>query len=941
MASSYTGLGTELMTTGENAGVWGTTTNTNLQIIEQISGGYTEQDIAGSADTTTLSVSDGSTGAVLGHRIIKFTGTITGNQIVTIPLDVQQMYVLVNGTSGAYTVQFKYASGSGSSVTFAATDKGTKIVYATADHATNPNLVDTGISSTGAHDLDGNEFILDADADTSITADTDDQIDIKIAGADDFQFTANTFTAQSGSTIAAQALTATTVTASGIVKTDDTTEATSTTDGSLQTDGGLSVAKDAVLGDDLKLLSDSAVLSFGADSDTTLTHTDGTGLTLNSTNKLLFRDTGLYINSSTDGQLDLVADTEIQIAATTIDINGAIAMDGAITGATNITLSGELDAATLDISGNADIDGTTNLDAVDIDGAVQLDSTFTVGVNDTGYDVKFFGATSGAYMLWDESTDDLVLAGAAKLYLYDAAGGEYISSSGSALTLSSGGTAWELPAADGSDGQVLKTDGSGNLDWTTMSANTPSSADGQALGSASLEWSDLFLADSSTIQFGNDQDTTLTHTDGTGLTLNSTNKLCFNDTSQFIQGSSNAILALGATDEIDLTATAVDLNGTLDVSGNSQFSGTITVGVDDTGLDVKFFGASAGAYMEWDESEDQLRIMGASADATTSTGKLLLATSLTDINANDVIGKIDFQAPHEAGGTDAITVAASIQALAQATFSSSVNATDLIFYTGHSEAATEKFRFTSQGEIGVGGANYGTDGQVLTSGGAGAAPAWEDASGGADPPSADGDTLGTASAEWSDLYLADGSVIYFGNDQEITLTHAADDGLILKHVGTGDGKEPSLTFQAGDNDIAVNDVLGSIFFQAPDEGAGTDAIAIAAGIEAVAEGDFSSSSNATSLVFKTGASEAATAKVKITSAGHLVPNADDTYDLGTASLQWRNIYTGDLNLSNMSKTEGNKVDGTKGNWTVQEGDKDLYLINNNSGRKYKFKLEEI
>jgi len=199
MASSYTGLGTELMTTGENAGTWGTTTNTNLQIIEQISGGYTEQSIAGSADTTTLSVSDGSAGAVLAHRIIKFTGTITGNQIVTIPLDVQQMYVLVNGTSGAYTVQFKYASGSGSSVTFAATDKGTKLVYATADHATNPNLVDSGIASTGDHDLDGNEFILDADADTSITADTDDQIDIKIAGADDFQFTANKFSVLTGS----------------------------------------------------------------------------------------------------------------------------------------------------------------------------------------------------------------------------------------------------------------------------------------------------------------------------------------------------------------------------------------------------------------------------------------------------------------------------------------------------------------------------------------------------------------------------------------------------------------------------------------------------------------------------------------------------------------------------------------------------------------------
>jgi len=94
---------------------------------------------------------------------------------------------------------------------------------------------------------------------------------------------------------------------------------------------------------------------------------------MNSTERINFYDTAIYIYSSTDGQLDLVADTEIQIAATTIDINGAVALNGAITGATNITLSGELDAATLDISGNADINGTANLDAVDIDGAVQID----------------------------------------------------------------------------------------------------------------------------------------------------------------------------------------------------------------------------------------------------------------------------------------------------------------------------------------------------------------------------------------------------------------------------------------------------------------------------------------------------------------------------------------------------------------------------------------
>ena len=134
-------------------------------------------------------------------------------------------------------------------------------------------------------------------------------------------------------------------------------------------------SSDVTLPNDLILGSDSAVLKFGADSDTTLTHTDGTGLTLNSTNKLLFRDTGLYINSSTDGQLDIVADTEVQIAATTIDINGAVALNGAITGATDITLSGELDAATLDISGNADIDGTANLDNTDIDGTLAVDGT--------------------------------------------------------------------------------------------------------------------------------------------------------------------------------------------------------------------------------------------------------------------------------------------------------------------------------------------------------------------------------------------------------------------------------------------------------------------------------------------------------------------------------------------------------------------------------------
>lgn len=73
----------------------------------------------------------------------------------------------------------------------------------------------------------------------------------------------------------------------------------------------------------------------------------------------------------------------------------------------------------------------------------------------------------------------------------------------------------------------------------------------------------------------------------------------------------------------------------------------------------------------------------------------------------------------------------------------------------------------------------------------------------------------------------------------------------------------------------------------------------------------------------------------------IIPDTTDTYDLGSSSKVWANIYTGDLNLSNESKSEGNSVDGTKGNWTIQEGADDLYLLNNKSGKKYKFKLEEI
>jgi hypothetical protein len=150
----------------------------------------------------------------------------------------------------------------------------------------------------------------------------------------------------------------------------------------------------------------------------------------------------------------------------------------------------------------------------------------------------------------------------------------------------------------------------------------------------------------------------------------------------------------------------------------------------------------------------------------------------------------------------------------------------------------------------------------------------------ANPASADGDTLGTASLEWSDLFLADGGTIQFGNDQEITLTHSADSGLLLKHTATADDKPVNLVLQTGETDMAANDVIGKISFQAPDEGTGTDAILISGAIQAVAEGDHSSSSNATRLEFMTGASEAATAKMSISSGGIVGMGATLPGDLG-------------------------------------------------------------
>ena len=158
MASSYSDLGLELMATGENAGTWGDKTNTNLQLIEQLTGGYLEVSIAGGAQTTALDIDNGALTGKAQNRVIKLTGSITGNQIVTVPLLTETFYLMQNATTdgaGTPTVQLKAASGSGATVTWAASEKTWKIIYVDGV-ATNTGVYDIGmgdVTLTGTETL--------------------------------------------------------------------------------------------------------------------------------------------------------------------------------------------------------------------------------------------------------------------------------------------------------------------------------------------------------------------------------------------------------------------------------------------------------------------------------------------------------------------------------------------------------------------------------------------------------------------------------------------------------------------------------------------------------------------------------------------------------------------------------------------------------------------
>jgi hypothetical protein len=652
MASTFTTLGIEKMATGENAGTWGDKTNTNLDIVNTAISGYVEQAVT-SGGTLALSITDGASTATAQNAVIKLTGTITGNSIVTVPDSVEKVYIVTNGTSGAYTVQFKTASGTG--ITFGVSEKTTKLLYSDGT-----NIVDAGFS--GALDIEGRELVLDADGDTTITADTDDQIDIKIAGADDFQFTANTFTAQSGSSIVVPesgltfGSTAITSTAaelnlldgvSGLVQADFTKlAAVDSTAAELNiVDGGTSATSTTVADADRVVLNDNgtmvqvAVTDLAAYFDDEITAMPN--LTSVGTLSTLTVD-NVIINGSTighTGDTDLitvasgVATVAGEVSMTTLDIGGtnvtataaeinlidggatvgttAIAdgdgllindagtmrvstvqtlaayLDDEITAMPNLTSIGTLTTLTVD---NVIINGTTIGHTDDTDLITLADGIATVAgeISVTTLDIGGTNLTTTAaeINLIDGGTsrgttavadgDGILINDAGTMRMTSV---ETVSTYMSAESVGGGNivTTGALDSGSITSGFGAIDNGTSNIRSATITAETafvPDASGGADLGTTALEFNDAFFNDGAVINFGDDQDTTLTHTDGTGLTLNSTNKLCFNDASQFIQGSSATVLSIGATDEIDLTATAVDLNGTLNVSGVATFQAT-------------------------------------------------------------------------------------------------------------------------------------------------------------------------------------------------------------------------------------------------------------------------------------------------------------------------------------------------------------------------------
>jgi cytoskeletal protein CcmA (bactofilin family) len=543
-----------------------------------------------------------STTAIAGHATVGGNLTVTGGVTVAgaSAFDIGDSDKLLLGDSDDLQVYHNgtdsYIANSEGALNIATLTSG---IAVTIGHGTSETTVADNLTVTGDISVDGNTAStsgttgsIHTDGGLGVLLDlyVGDDLLMGSSGAvinfnsGDMTLThsSNTLTV-AGGTFATAALTATTITASGVLKTDDGTDATSTTDGSLQTDGGLSVAKDAILGNDVKLLTDSSVLSLGVGSDATLTHDGTTGVTIAAnpiivdsgdaltldahTGIFIFKDAGSEVLRFTEGNS---GDVTIKLATNAKDLvftdNGDATNMKILDAAAGINVPGEVQTTKI-----AYTDGDDAITIAD-GGGVTTSGTLTIGT------VAAAGSDTDKFLVLDGSGNVDYRTGAQVL---SDIGGAGSGSSTAADDISAGDGAVSIETTSGNitlDAQandadvIIKVDDGG-------SAVTALTLDGSDEGNAIFVNDVQLKSDSALLEFGADLDTTLTHTDGTGLTLNSTNKLTFGDVASFIQQSADGTLTIDGEVIIDLNAsTRVDVSGDLKVGGEVQ---TASIGYTD------------------------------------------------------------------------------------------------------------------------------------------------------------------------------------------------------------------------------------------------------------------------------------------------------------------------------------------------------------------------
>jgi len=297
------------------------------------------------------------------------------------------------------------------------------------------------------------------------------------------------------------------------------------------------------------------------------------------------------------------------------------------------------------------ISNSLQVNSFDVNGATQLDGTLTVGVDDTGYDVKFFGATSGAYMLWDESDDQLEFSDNAKISLGASDDLQlYHSGSASAIRTQGTGDFYIQQTIDDKDIIFQSDDGSGGVTTYFSLDGSLATHNGSFTTATYTIWGDR-----SHIAIGGAKDMQLYH-DGSNSYI------------QQIDGATGDLIIEQGVDDGDMIFKSDDGSG-----GTSEyfrldggvtrtiFSAPITVGQDDTGYDVVFFGATSGRYMMWDESSDRLELTdntkikfgdGADGEIYHSGSNLFIGNTTGNINIINSTdnGDISFQADDGSGG---------------------------------------------------------------------------------------------------------------------------------------------------------------------------------------------------------------------------------------------------------------------------------------------------